>query len=105
RNLLEYVVATLSPFVEQVRVLGRVDGALQRAAVEFCVNALGLLGQLSQITDLVSPMSRCCPVPLFLAQLTLRGMCEPPIGLPGRLRVEHPTNFSARLFAALLDRE
>lgn len=105
RVLLEFVIETLNPLVAPVRLSGRVEGALQRAAVEFATNAYGLLGQLSQITDLVQPMIRCHPVPLLLAQLTLRRICEPPKGLSGRLRVEHPNSFSAGFLAALLDRE
>jgi tetratricopeptide (TPR) repeat protein len=50
-------------------------------------------------------MNECHPVPLLLAQLTLRKICEPPQGLSGRLRVEHPNNFSAHILAAILDRE
>jgi tetratricopeptide (TPR) repeat protein len=105
RALLEFVVEVLSPLVAPVRLSGRVDGAAQRIAVEFATHAFGLLGQLSQITDLVGPMIRCRPVPLLLAQLTLRRICEPPKGLSGRLRVEHPSSFSAGFLAALLDRE
>ncbi len=105
RVLLEFVIEALNPLVAPVRLSGRVDAAIQRAAVEFATNAYGLLGQFSQITDLVQPMVRCHPVPLLLAQLTLRRICEPPKGLSGRLRVEHPNSFSAAFLAALLDRE
>ncbi len=105
RALLEFVIEALNPLVAPVRLSGRVEGAVQRVAVEFATNAYGLLGQLSQITDLVQPMIRCHPVPLLLAQLTLRRICEPPKGLSGRLRVEHPNSFSAGFLAALLDRE
>jgi tetratricopeptide (TPR) repeat protein len=105
RVLLEFVIATLNPIVAPVRLSGRVDAEIQRVAVEFATNAYGLLGQFSQITDLVQPMIRCHPVPLLLAQLTLRRICEPPKGLSGRLRVEHPNSFTAIYLAALLDRE
>lgn len=105
RGLLEFVIESLNPIVAPVRLSGRVDSAIQRAAIEFATNAYGLLGLFSQITDLVQPMVRCRPVPLLLAQLTLRRICEPPTGLSGRLRVEHPSSFSALFLAALLDRE
>lgn len=105
RSLLEFVVEALNPLVEPVRLLGRIEGAIQRFAVEFVANAYGLLGQLSQIAELVRPMIDCRPVPLLLAQLTLRKVCEPPNGLPGRLRVEYPDSFSARFLAAILDRD
>lgn len=105
RVLLEFVIEALNPILAPVRLSGRVDAAIQRAAVEFAANAYGLLGQFPQITDLVQPMIRCRPVPLLLAQLTLRRICEPPKGLSGRLRVEHPNSFSAAFLAALLDRE
>lgn len=105
RVLLEFVIEALNPLVAPVRLTGRVDGAMQRAAIEFATQAYGLLGLYSQITDLVQPMIKCHPVPLLLAQLTLRRICEPPKGLSGRLRVEHPNSFSAGFMAALLDRE
>ncbi|QDU39712.1 Tetratricopeptide repeat protein [Maioricimonas rarisocia] len=105
RVLLEFVIEALNPIVAPVRLSGRVDSAIQRAAVESATHAYGLLGQYSQITDLVQPMVRCRPVPLLLAQLALRRLCEPPKGLSGRLRVEHPNSFSAAFLAALLDRE
>lgn len=103
--LLEFIIETLNPLVEPVRLSGRVESALQRAAVEFATNAYGLLGRLSQISDLVQPMIGCRPVPLMLAQLTLQRICKPPAGLSGRLRVDHPNSFSAKFLAALLDRE
>ncbi len=105
RALLEFAIEVLNPLVSPVRLSGHVAGAVQRLAVEFATNAYGLMGQFSQITDLVQPMIRCHPVPLLLAQLTLRRICEPPKGLSGRLRVEHPNSFSAGFLAALLDRE
>ncbi|WP_397570423.1 tetratricopeptide repeat protein [Schlesneria sp. T3-172] len=105
RLLLEFVIATLNPLVTPVRLSGRVESSVQRVAVEFAANVYGLLGQLSQITDLVMPMVKCRPVPLLLAQLVLRKLCEPPSGLSGRIRVEHPNSFSAHFVAALLDRE
>lgn len=105
RSLLEFVLESLNPLVAPVRLSGRVNGAVQRLAVEFATNAYGLLGQLSQITDLVRPMTKCRPVPLLLAQLTIQRICEPPKGLSGRLRVEHPNSFTGGLLAAILDRE
>lgn len=105
RALLEFVIEILNPLVSPARSSGRVDNAVQRTAIEFVTNAYGLLGQLSQIRDLAQAMIRCRPVPLVLAQLTLRKVFEPPKGLSGRLRVEHPNSFSAGFLAALLDRE
>ena len=59
RTLLEFVAEALAPLVESVRLSGRADSAVQRAAVEFAVRTYGLLGQLAQIADLVRPMVRC----------------------------------------------
>lgn len=105
RVLLEFVIEALTPLVELVRLSDRMETGIQTAAVESAVNAYVLLGHFSQVPDLVPAMVRLRPVPLLLAQLTLRGICEPPKGLSGRLRVEHPGNFSAAFLAALLDRQ
>jgi tetratricopeptide (TPR) repeat protein len=105
RRILEFVVDVLNPLVAPVRLSGRVDSEIQRAAVEYAVNAHGLLGQFSQIAGLIEPMLQCIPVPLLIAQLALRRVCEPPKGLSGRIRAEHPGNFTALFLAALLDRE
>lgn len=105
RQCLEFVIEVLNPIVAPVRISGRADSTIQRTAVEFASRAYSLLGQFSQIEDLVKPMARCKPVPLLLAQLTLVRVCAPPKGLSGRLRVEHPSSFSAHFLAAILDRE
>jgi tetratricopeptide (TPR) repeat protein len=105
RQYLEFVIEVLNPIVAPVRLSGRADSTIQRAAVEFASKAYSLLGQFSQIEELVKPMARCQPVPLLLAQLTLVRVCAPPKGLSGRLRAEHPSSFSAHFLAAILDRE
>ena len=105
RQMLEFVNEVLEPIVARVRATGRMKDAIDRIAVEYAVSSFDLLGMHTKSASLVNPMSLSRPVPLVVAQLVLRRVCDPISGLSARLRTEHPLDFSAQILAALLDRD
>ncbi len=105
RQLLQFAIDSIEPIVNRVLATGRVESPIDRIAVEYAMNAYDLLGMHTKSLDLVKPMSTCRPVPILLAQLILRRVCDPIPGLSARLRTEHPLEFSAQFLAALLDRD
>jgi tetratricopeptide (TPR) repeat protein len=105
RQMLEFVTEVLEPIVARVLATGRMKDAIDRIAVEYAVSSFDLLGLHTKTASLVKPMSLSRPVPLVLAQLVLRRVCDPTPGLSARLRTEHPLDFSAQILAALLDRD
>lgn len=103
--LLKTVLDVLAPIVQHVRLLQRIQDTTQNTAIEYTAHAYAMLGQLSQIGDLLNPLQRTRPIPLILAQLALARVFEAPNNITGRLRGEHPEGFGAHFLAALLDRE
>lgn len=105
KTALEHVINVLDPLRQEVRLHRRVESAAQRLAVEWSARCYGMRGELSRIADLIDPLIAIKPIPLIVAELVLRHVCDPPKGVVGRLRAEHPDDFRAQFAAALLERE
>jgi predicted Zn-dependent protease len=105
RSTIAKIIEILHPLIAKIRVVQRIEHETEHLAVTHSARAFGLLGRLDEIADLVAPLEFHMPVPLLLAQLSLRRICEPPENLVGRLRIEHPTSFSAHFLAALVERD
>ena len=106
QTLLERVVDVLWPIANRVRANESIQSKIQEFAIYWLSNCLGLLGRLTELVGLVSPLLRYKPIPLVLAQLARSGALDPvPAELVARIRTEHPTNFDAQLHAIICEFE
>ena len=104
--LIEQTIDVLWPIAKKVQFNETIQSRVQESAIYWLSNCLGLLGRLTELAGLVTPLLRHKPIPLVLAQLARSGALDPvPPDLIARIRTEHPTDFNAQLQAVVCEFE
>lgn len=99
------VIDMLDPLLSLVKANRAIKGDLQLGAVIYAVYCAHIARDQRSLSQFTRWLIRHVPIPLIVAELSLRGMVEHPENLASRLRTEHPGDFQAKFLAALADRE
>lgn len=99
------VIDTLDPILSLVKANRAINGDLQLEAVMHAVHCAHISSEKRGLSQFTAWLVKHVPIPLLVAELSLRKIVEPPVTLAGRLRTEHPGEFQAQVLAAVADRE